>query len=141
MNPQHVANYAVLRFLPYPETGEFANIGVVAYCPEMRWCGWAGDDQDVQRVTQFFPGVTAAAYLRQKEEITAEIERVCALVENTTDRRLGNSIFNELVRHRESLFRFGDMRTILMNDPQELIQRLCDQYVRQKRPATTLAVA
>lgn len=26
---QHVCNYAVLRYLPHPETGEFVNVGVV----------------------------------------------------------------------------------------------------------------
>jgi len=33
MNPaQSACNYAMLRFLPYPETGEFVNVGVVVNC-------------------------------------------------------------------------------------------------------------
>ncbi len=26
-------NYAIIRFLPYPETEEFVNVGVVLACP------------------------------------------------------------------------------------------------------------
>ncbi|WP_253275820.1 DUF3037 domain-containing protein, partial [Xanthomonas vasicola] len=31
--------YAIVQFLPYPETGEFANVGVVLACPQMRYLG------------------------------------------------------------------------------------------------------
>lgn len=137
---QHACNYAVLRFLPYPETGEFVNVGVVAYCPEMRWAGHAGDEADAERVTRFFHGMGASAYLRQKQIMRAELDRVCALLRDTTDRKLGNNIFLELVRQRDSVFRFGDVRTVLAHDPQKLIENLCDQYVRQRRHDVDLAV-
>lgn len=31
--------YAIIQFMPYPETGEFANVGVVLACPQMRYLG------------------------------------------------------------------------------------------------------
>jgi hypothetical protein len=34
MKKKLACNYAVLRFLPYPETGEFVNIGVAIGCPD-----------------------------------------------------------------------------------------------------------
>jgi hypothetical protein len=35
MNPkQHTCNYAILRFLPYPETGEFVNVGILVTCQQ-----------------------------------------------------------------------------------------------------------
>lgn len=34
MKPMRTCNYAVVRFLPYRETGEFVNVGVVLYCRE-----------------------------------------------------------------------------------------------------------
>ena len=30
-----VYNYHVVRFLPYPETGEFVNVGVILFCPQL----------------------------------------------------------------------------------------------------------
>jgi hypothetical protein len=33
-------------------------------------------------------------------------------------------MFGELVRRRESIFRFGEVRTILTNEPQQLVEDL-----------------
>ena len=37
MTPLLPCNFAVLRFRPYRETGEFVNIGVVLACPAARF--------------------------------------------------------------------------------------------------------
>ncbi len=138
MNPaQHACNYAVLRFLPYPETGEFVNVGVAAHCADLNWCGYAADDDDTRRVTQFFPAVAAADYQPQRKAMIAELERVRALILKTNDARLARSIFQELTRARESVFRFGEIRTAMTDDPPVLIAQLCEQYVKPK-PAKLL---
>lgn len=142
MNPaQHVCNYAVLRYLPYPETGEFVNVGVVVHGAELGWFGHAGDDNDVRRVTQFFPSVVAADYQRQRKAMFEELERVRELILATNDRRLARSIFQELVKPRESVFRFGEMRTAMTDDPAALMQRLCEPHVKPKPSATKLVPA
>ena len=125
-------NYALLRFLPYPETGEFVNVGVVVHGADLGWCGYAGDDQDVRRVTQFFPAVVATHYQRQRNAMLEEVERVRALILKTHDRCLARSIFQELVRPRESVFRFGEMRTAMTDDPTALVAWLCEQYVKPR---------
>lgn len=141
MNPKHICNYAVLRYLPYPETGEFVNVGVVAHDVNDGWCGHAGDAQDVKRVTQFFPGVAAEDYQRQRLAMVAELERVCTLVQATADQRLAKSIFQELVRPRESVFRFGEMRTAMTDDAPALLKRLCEQHVKPRQLADKLMAA
>ena len=141
MRPNHICNYAVLRFLPYPETGEFVNVAVVMHLTDKPWCAHAGDELDVKRVTQFFPAVTEEEYLQQRAAMFAEVDRVCALVEATPDQRLAKSIFQELVRPRESVFRFGEVRTAITDDPQALLQRLCAQHVKARQKAARLAAA
>ncbi len=37
---QFVCNYAPVRFLPYRETGEFVNVGVVLHCPQTDFFGF-----------------------------------------------------------------------------------------------------
>jgi hypothetical protein len=52
--------------------------------------------------------------------------------------------FNETVRIRESVFRFGEVRTILTVNPQQLAEELFARYVRMETPApqiTGLATA
>lgn len=141
MKPNHICNYAVLRFLPYPETGEFVNVGVVLHDADRRWCAHAGDENDVLRVTQFFPSVAAEEYLLQRAAMFAEMERVAALIGRTQDQRQGKSIFQELVRPRESVFRFSEVRTAITAYPYDLLQQLCQQHVKASLKPAELAAA
>jgi len=43
--------------------------------------------------------------------------------------------FNESVRIRESIFRFGEVRTILTTDPHNIAEELFSRYVRMETPA------
>jgi hypothetical protein len=33
---EQICKYSIIRFLPYTETGEFANIGIVLYVPALQ---------------------------------------------------------------------------------------------------------
>ena len=50
-----VCNYAIARFRPYRETGEFANIGVVLICPQLDYFGYTFETRKHKRITDFFP--------------------------------------------------------------------------------------
>jgi hypothetical protein len=47
--------------------------------------------------------------------------------------------FHETVRIRESVFRFGEVRTILTTKPQQLADELFARYVRMEATAGTEA--
>lgn len=60
MKANHVVcNYAIVRFLPYPETSEFVNLGVVVACPSRRYFG-----------LQMMPRTTSLPSPRQVEQST-----------------------------------------------------------------------
>ena len=50
-----VCNYAVARFRPYREPGEFVNVGVVFVCPETGYFDYLFETSDCRRVMSFFP--------------------------------------------------------------------------------------
>jgi hypothetical protein len=52
----HVFEYAVLRAVPRPERGEFVNVGVLLYCPDLDFL-CAKTFVDVARVRALDPGV------------------------------------------------------------------------------------
>jgi Protein of unknown function (DUF3037) len=52
----HVFEYAVLRAVPRPERGEFANVGVLVYCSELNFL-CAKTFVDVDRVRALDPAV------------------------------------------------------------------------------------
>ena len=126
---QQVSNYAVLRFLPYPETGEFVNLGIVVHCPEKGWFDLKLERRKSKRVTDFFPELDREAFRATRDGIADELERVMKLIKKTPDRELGRRIFRDVVRPRESVFRFGEIRTIMTTDVAGLTESLFGQYV------------
>ena len=54
--------YALLRFRPFAETGEFANVGIVLLAPEARFFGFKLLNR-YGRITQFFKELDKKVYL------------------------------------------------------------------------------
>jgi hypothetical protein len=133
MNPteKYACNYAVLRFLPYPETGEFVNLGVAVHCPKLGFLETQIEKQKMGRVTGFFPELNKERFKAARMAISEEMERVQQLVMQETDGELGRRLFRELVRTRETIFRFSEIRTVLTADPGALPGRLFAQYVHR----------
>jgi hypothetical protein len=48
-------NYSVIRFLPYPESGEFVNIGVVVSGPQTGFLDFRIERKKFGRIGKFFP--------------------------------------------------------------------------------------
>ncbi len=128
---QYACNYAVLRFLPYPETGEFVNLGVVVHCPALGFLGAELEGRKTRRVTNFFPELERTAFTDARRAIAAELWRLEKLVVAEKDTELGRRIFREFVRPRETVFRFGEIRTILTDDPTTVAETLFKQYVNR----------
>ncbi len=55
MKNRFICNFAVVRFLPYPETEEFVNIGVVLACPQTGLFDYTLEKRRRDRITHFFP--------------------------------------------------------------------------------------
>lgn len=125
-------NYSLLRYLPFVETGEFVNVGVVIHQMESSWCGYAGSKDDPQRLLNFFPSISRPLYLAQRQAMFEEVERVAGVIRSTRDNALARRLFAELVRPRESVLRFGELRTVIADDPESLLIQLHSRYVEPK---------
>ena len=103
---KYVCNYSIIRFLPYPETGEFVNIGVVLIANN-------GDFQfkielaKHKRVTDFFHTLDRNIYIRARQELSSELRRVQEMMANCDDTSEKISIFNHLTHERETMIRFS----------------------------------
>lgn len=130
----HICNYAVLRFSPYPETGEFVNVGVVVECATAGLLTSRVETSRQRRVTDFFPDLDPVRFRNARAAIVAEIQRVEQLLAapkrvNRGDSTLGRELFLELVKPRESIFRFGEICTILTANPRSVVSELFERYV------------
>ena len=135
MNNMKTCNYAVVRFLPYRETGEFVNVGVVLFCREAGFFDVALETQKRKRVTDFFPEMDRSLLATGRRTFYEELRRVKALLaaENRSlddAERLG--VFRELVRPRESVFRFGEAGTVLADEPAAKLRELFERHVNRQ---------
>lgn len=103
--------YAIIRFLPYAETGEFANVGVVLACPATGYFGARlMPTRKTSRITGFFEQLDKRIYREAMAYLKAELDRLGDLVR---ERGAGNQGFVQqtfagLIRPREALLRFGE---------------------------------
>lgn len=125
---KYICNYSILRFLPYPETGEFVNIGIVLIANN-------GDfrfkiEKKRQRVTNFFPSLDAKIFLRARKEIDVELARLSGfLTVNREDVSLLLSTFKHLIHPRETMMRFSDPGTMATDNADQALATLFDHYV------------
>jgi hypothetical protein len=125
---KYICNYSILRFLPYPETGEFVNIGIVLVANN-------GDfrfkiERKRQRVTNFFPSLDSKIFLRARREIEAELNRLSGFfTANRSDLSGLLSTFKHLIHPRETMMRFSDPGTMAIENANEAINVLFDHYV------------
>ncbi len=129
---QHTCNYAMLRFLPYPETGEFVNVGVLVTCLQPCLLHFVGERKMPDRAKSLFPKQNEHVFEAALESLRLEMERMKG---RAHDPKTAQFAFNESVRIRESVFRFGEVRTILTANPRNLAEELFARYVRMEVPA------
>lgn len=130
--------YALLRFRPFVETGEFANVAIVMMAPEARFFGFRLLKR-YGRITQFFHQLDRKVYLEGRALFKEELDRfACELRRSALDGRktqpdipLARNLFNELVRPREAILQFAEQRVVLADNPKEKLVQLFDHYIER----------
>lgn len=130
--------YALLRFRPFVETGEFANVGVVLMAPEARFFGFRLLKR-YGRITQFFHQLDRKIYLNGRDLFKDELDRFSAdLRRLALDGRkreinltLARNLFAELVKPREAMLQFDEQRIALTDEPEAKLNALYDHYVER----------
>lgn len=129
---KQVCQYAVAQFLPYTETREFANVGVVLMCPDAGFFGFRLLKR-YGRVTRFFEGIDRRIFLEGKQLFQEELTRIRGLLrEEPLDTAAAVHQFAELVRRREALFRFDEPGVVMAEDPKTCLEELYGFYVERE---------
>ena len=135
-----VCNYAIARFRPYRETGEFANVGVVLICPQVNYFGYLFETRKYKRITDFFPELEVEIFKAGLDGLLKELARVTGREHEEQlhqlvlheEARAGIARFRELVRPREALFHFGETGTVFATDPRVKLQELFHYYIKRQ---------
>lgn len=129
--------YAIVRFAPFVETGEFANVGILMMAPQARFFAFKLETRRFGRITRFFEELDRKHYRQALGRLQDELERIHELLKtHGFDRRrknvdvdLAQRMFTEIIRPRESTIRFSEPRVALAGDPAQKLQELFGFYV------------
>ncbi|KZM47618.1 DUF3037 domain-containing protein [Labrenzia sp. OB1] len=124
-----VGQYAILRFRPFPETGEFANVGVVAWAPSSREFSFKIAPKNFARVKNFFRELEANVLKETLSSFEKELNRLHSTLYDLDE--IGfHSALTHFTRPRETIFNFSEVRSVrVKNSLQHLCEILYEKYV------------
>jgi hypothetical protein len=138
---QSVCNYAILRFLPDRARNEFVNVGVLVSCAQPCFLHFEMEGPAMpKRLRDFFPSQNEMTFEANLAALRREFERVKEMTTSSNDPTSCMRLFREVVRPRESIFRFGEIRTRSTSDPATLTGELFRRYVRMEPKEFSQAV-
>ncbi|WP_447529593.1 DUF3037 domain-containing protein [Vreelandella sp. TE19] len=124
-----ICNYAVLRFQPYLDTGEFANLGIVMLCNNGVFLQRV-ETVSRKRITRFFDKLPANVFTQARQQFVTELKRTVDLAnQHQGQPDVQARIFNDLIEPREAMFRFSKPGTIAAQHPKEALDELFNRYV------------
>lgn len=129
--------YCIVRFAPFAETEEFANVGIVLTAPAIRRMEYKLASENLHRVKHFFgcDPVFAEALEMAKNELDA----VRAMTATAQEDQIVNH-FRFLTEPKESLIRFSAMRSILVDDFDVTLAELFAHYINREALAGSAAI-
>ena len=131
--------YAVVRFAPFVETGEFANVGIIMMAPEQRYFDFKLMGRRHARVTHFFEQLEVKVFRATMNNLHEELERANAMLRQhgfdkrfkLNDAEFAKRLFTEIIRPRESVIKFSEPRAVLADEPTATLEELYGYYVER----------
>lgn len=125
--------YTIVRFAPFVETGEFANVGIVMFSPKTKYFAFELKTGRYGRITKFFDELDRKFYLHTIQPLKEELQRINDLLDSDgfNNTAVSQQLFDELIRPRETIVRFSEPRVVLADNPVQKIRDLFAYYVER----------
>ena len=144
-----ILNYAAIGFRPYPELGEFVNVGIVAVEARSRFFGYRLiSPQRTKRIAVCFPQLDLALYKTGLKRLESELAALAIETNHWTDdaRQVARhhpaqgdflvenegDFFARLTAPQGSAFFYAARGTRLSEDMESTIDTLYDRYVEHR---------
>lgn len=121
-------NFCTVRFMPFAETSEFANVGVLVYAPQIGYVDFKLAPTKFKRVSDFFDDLEGALYLNAISTFEDELKYVKKYGSEFSGVQLVN-FMREITRAREGIMTFGDTGVILTNNVNDTLNQLFDRFI------------
>lgn len=102
--------YALMRYMPHQESGEFVNVGVILNAPEVPYFGYRFQGRCSHRNMGFFPNDDKFLYESASCELKNTLLRFGAEIERERGTDAKRFMFEDLIKPTESILRFSPAR-------------------------------
>jgi Protein of unknown function (DUF3037) len=125
----YACQYSIIRFEPFVETGEFANVGIALVCPATGYFGFEIAADGWQRMRRFFDPLEGQVYKNATVRLREELNRIELFA--SKGHLEWKSVWADLTRPRNGLLRFSPPRAVLAVDPTLTLAELDGRYLRR----------
>ncbi|CAI2539337.1 Protein of uncharacterised function (DUF3037) [Serratia proteamaculans] len=119
--------YSIIRYLPYTDTEEFANIGVILCAPKTGYLSYKLAPKNNGRVRTFFNDTSI--YPIARDSFNNELKFINGNASAFSDDVALANFFIRYVEKRESIFQFSDVRVSMAKSPINELDRLYQKFV------------
>ncbi|EIX9155824.1 DUF3037 domain-containing protein [Klebsiella pneumoniae] len=119
--------YSIIRYIPFAETEEFANVGILLCAPKQGVLLYKLAKGNDARVKTFFRD--DKIFPLAKQALTAELKFARENLYNFSGAQKLSDFFHAFVSTRESIFQFSDSRIIMADNPAHEVEALYDRFV------------
>lgn len=119
--------YSIVRYAPYAETEEFANVGVVICAPKDRKFSYMLTNANDARVRAFFRDDVIFSFA--KEAVDKELNFACKQIEKLNSSEKIANFFNYLIARKESVIHYSNARVIMTDSPEDALLKLFNKFV------------
>lgn len=127
--------YAVVRFMPFAETQEFANVGIVLWASSPNLVLTKLAPAPFARINNFFEDLDGNLYKKARHFMVMELERIRNYAMHSEGNKL-DTIMQELTRHREGVITFSETGALLSDNPEAILDQLYRTYIGRDLPVS-----
>ncbi|MBS9424796.1 DUF3037 domain-containing protein [Photorhabdus caribbeanensis] len=120
--------YSIVRYAPYAETEEFANVGVIICAPRLGYMVYRLTKTNDARVKNFFKDDTIFHVV--KPSIDRELQIATSIISELHSPEKIRDFFYTFTSPKESIFYYSPPRVLLACDCKEELSRLFNKFVK-----------
>lgn len=121
--------FAVVRFMPYVQTREFANIGIILTCPKTGYFNYKIEPK-YGRLSNFFQHFSGTVYRAATHAFSNELERIKQVLQSDYwQPDEFRAALNHIARPREAIILTSEIGVTSATSEEQELNRLFDYYV------------
>lgn len=124
---QYAMRFAVIRFMPYVQTREFANIGIIITHPQSGYFDFKIEYR-YSRLSRFFRHFEPSVYKAATHAFAEELQRIRNLAAHSAPDQI-RAMLDHLTRPREALIMATQPGVTLASDMEQELNRLFNYFV------------